>query len=44
MIYARLDLDPVRQSVNTATSAMMEAAGLKPAAEVTPIGKGRKHA
>lgn len=28
-IYARLDLDPVRQSVNTATSAIMEAAGLK---------------
>lgn len=27
-IYARLDLDPVRQSVNTATSAMMNAAGL----------------
>lgn len=27
-IYARLDLDPVRQSVNTATAAMMEAAGL----------------
>ena len=28
-IYARLDLDPVRQSVNTATAAMLEAAGLK---------------
>ena len=28
-IYARLDLDPVRQSVNTANSAMLEAAGLK---------------
>lgn len=27
-IYARLDLDPVRASVNTATAAMMEAAGL----------------
>ena len=27
-IYARLDLDPVRQSVNTATAAMMEAAGV----------------
>lgn len=32
-IYARLDLDPVRDSVNTATSAMM-AAGLKDSAEV----------
>lgn len=27
-IYARLDLDPVRDSVNTATKAMLEAAGL----------------
>ena len=26
-IYARLDLDPVRQSVNTATTAMLQAAG-----------------
>ena len=36
-IYARLDLDPVRASVNTATLAMMEAAGLKAGAEVVPI-------
>lgn len=43
-IYARLDLDPVRQSVNTATSAMMEAAGLKMVAKVTPIKKRMKHA
>ena len=28
-IYARLDLDPVRASVNSATAAMMEAAGVK---------------
>jgi integrase len=28
-IYARLDLDPVRQSVNTATAAMLNAAGIK---------------
>jgi integrase len=27
-IYARLDLDPVRQSVNTATAAILEAAGV----------------
>ena len=33
-IYARLDLDPVRDSVNTATSAMMAAGGLKTGAEV----------
>lgn len=40
-IYARLDLDPVRQSVNTATSAMLEAAGLKDGAQVVPIKKGK---
>ena len=28
-IYARLDLDPVRAAVNTATTAMMKAGGLK---------------
>lgn len=33
-IYARLDLDPVRQSVNTATQAMLEAAGLKDSATI----------
>ena len=38
-IYARLDLDPVRESVNTATSAMMVAAGLKKATKVVSIGK-----
>ncbi len=38
-IYARLDLDPVRASVNTATSAMMEAAGLKKPAEVKKLPK-----
>ena len=43
-IYARLDLDPVRASVNTATSAMMEAAGLKQTAEVTPIKSGKSAA
>lgn len=36
-IYARLDLDPVRQSVNTATAAMMEAAGMKKSADVVPL-------
>jgi integrase len=36
-IYARLDLDPVRESVARATNAMLAAAGLKPAVEVTPI-------
>lgn len=33
-VYARLDTDPVRQSVNTATAAIMEAAGIKKTAEV----------
>lgn len=40
-IYARLDLDPVRQSVNTATAAMMEAAGVRQPAKVVAIGQGR---
>ena len=38
-IYARLDLDPVRASVNTATAAMMEAGGMKEAAEVVALPK-----
>ena len=36
-IYARLDLDPVRQSVNTATAAMMVAGGMKEKAEVIEL-------
>jgi integrase len=36
-IYARLDLDPVRASVNTATAAMLQAAGVKKAAQVKRI-------
>jgi len=36
-IYARLDLDPVRASVNTATAAMLEAGGLKSGADVVQI-------
>ena len=43
-IYARLDLDPVRQSVNTATSAMFEAAGLKDAADVVTLPSKRSAA
>ena len=43
-IYARLDLDPVRQSVNTATSAMLEAAGLKDAADVVTLPHKRSAA
>ncbi len=40
-IYVRLDLDPVRRSVNTATSAIMEAAGLKKTADVVKIRSDR---
>ena len=40
-IYARLDLDPVRESVNTATNAMMEAAGLKKQAKVIALKNSR---
>lgn len=36
-IYARLDLDPVRESVDRATGAMLAAAGLKPAGEVVEL-------
>lgn len=39
-IYARLDLDPVRQSVNTATAAMMEAGGMKVKAKVIQLRAG----
>lgn len=41
-IYARLDLDPVRESVERATSAMMSAAGLKENAEVVKLTKQKK--
>ncbi len=41
-IYARLDLDPVRQAVNTATAAMMEAAGQKQTASIASIKSARK--
>jgi len=42
MIYARLHLDPVRASVATATSAMLEAAGVKKPAKVLPIQRRKK--
>lgn len=38
-IYARLDLDPVRQSVNQATSAMLVAGEVKESADVVKIGR-----
>lgn len=36
-IYARLDMDPVRQSLSRATTSMFQAAGLKPSAEVIEL-------
>ena len=42
MIYARLHLDPVRASVATATSAMLEAAGVKQAAKVLALQRTRR--
>ena len=41
-IYARLDIDPVRASVETATSAMLVAAEVKKPAVVTEANAGRK--
>lgn len=41
MIYARLSVDPVRQSMNAATSAMLTAGGLKVPAPLASI-EGRK--
>jgi integrase len=38
-IYARLDLDPVRASVNSATAAMLSAAGVKDSAKVVKLSK-----
>jgi integrase len=38
-LYARLDLDPVGQSVDRATAAMFEAAGLQAPAEIAPISQ-----
>jgi integrase len=37
MIYSRLDIDPVRRSVNAATSAMAVAGGMKDAADVQEL-------
>ena len=43
MIYARLSLDPVRASLNTATSAMLEAAGVKKSGKVVKLRKAARH-
>jgi integrase len=39
-IYARLDLDPVRHSVDRATAAIFAAAGLKPTADIINLRPG----
>ena len=41
-IYARLDLDPVRQSVNLATAAMLEAGGMKAVTDIKPLNAGAR--
>jgi len=41
-IYARLDLDPVRESVERATSAMFTAAGFKPHAELFSVNEQKE--
>jgi integrase len=41
-IYARLDLDPVRESVERATGAMLAAGGLKASGEIIPINKRKQ--
>jgi integrase len=43
-IYARLNLDPIRESMNTATRAMLEAGGLVPKAEVVDLRKAQGEA
>lgn len=37
LVYAHLLMDPIRQSMETATSAILEAGGMKTSAEIEPI-------
>lgn len=41
-IYSRLDTDPVRESVERATSAILAAAGIKTQADVAPIKQQKR--
>ena len=41
-IYAHLDLDPVRESVDRATSAMLVAGGIKPGGQIISLKKKAK--
>jgi integrase len=38
-VYARLDLDPIREAMETATAAMLRAARQQPAADLLPLKK-----
>jgi hypothetical protein len=38
-IYSRLDIDPVRNAMQTAATAMFAAGGLLPTSEVIPMKK-----
>jgi integrase len=40
-VYSRLDNDPVRDAMETATTAMWSAGGLRQDAQVIPIGRAR---
>ena len=40
--FCRLDFDPVRESVDRATGAILAAAGVKPVGEVVEIKAKRK--
>jgi integrase len=42
-IYARLNLDPVRESMQKAATAMFAAGGLVPTAEVNEIREGKRN-
>ena len=42
-IYARLNHDPVRESMQKAATAMFAAGGLMPTAEVTQISEGKRN-
>jgi len=41
-IYARLSIDPIRQSVGTATASMLAAARMNQGADVIPIDRAKK--
>ena len=42
MIYSRLNIDPVRQSMESATNAMFAAGELTSSADVQPLEKAKR--